>query len=453
MKIVFPIIAVTLLCTVFTAAQQPVRLTLEKAVDLALEQNLNVIQARNNLEGSQSSVLSAYGNFLPTLDASGSAFQQQSWTPSTGGGTVIIGGYPINLPGSGGYARRESYSTSISSGLTLFNGFANYATLKRSQSGVNASEYTLGRTQQTIIDQAHQLFLNIFGTFQLLKVNEENLKRDQRQLERIEESNKVGAVALADVYRQRTQVATDELALINAESSHEKAKADLIAFLGIDFSTEYEFDFTGIPKDIDTTEFVALNAKYGNFNNLVQTAVEKRPDYQASIENLNASDASVTVARAGYYPSLRLSGSYGFNNDVLSRISDNKNLSLGLSISLPIFSGFSTRDQMQQAQVQFRNADEQVRQSNRQIRVDVRKALLDLEAAEKQVTVTQTAVVSAEMDRQIAEEKYNLGAGTLLDLLVASANYTNVLSNKVSAVISYLLAQKGVEYALGMIEK
>lgn len=87
------------------------------------------------------------------------------------------------------------------------------------------------------------------------------------------------------------------------------------------------------------------------------------------------------------------------------------------------------------------------------MRVDLRKALLDLEAAEKQVTVTQTSVVSAEMDRKIAEEKYSLGAGTLLDLLVANANYTNALSNKVNAVTSYLLAKKQVEYAVGTITK
>ena len=71
----------------------------------------------------------------------------------------------------------------------------------------------------------------------------------------------------------------------------------------------------------------------------------------------------------------------------------------------------------------------------------------------KQVMVTQTSVKSAEMDRKIAEEKYNLGAGTLLDLLIASANYTNAQSNKVNAIVGYMLSKKQTEFALGTITK
>jgi outer membrane protein len=120
-------------------------------------------------------------------------------------------------------------------------------------------------------------------------------------------------------------------------------------------------------------------------------------------------------------------------------------------VSVPLFSGFSTQNQVEQAQVSRRNADENLRQAKRQLAVDIRKALLDLESSEKQVMVTQTSVQSAEMDRKIAEEKYNLGAGTLLDLLIANANYTNALSNKVNAVIGYLLSKKQVEFSLGTI--
>jgi outer membrane protein len=106
-----------------------------------------------------------------------------------------------------------------------------------------------------------------------------------------------------------------------------------------------------------------------------------------------------------------------------------------------------------QAQAQQKNAAEGLRQSERQVTVDIRKALLDLESAEKQVGVTQTSVESADMDRKIAEEKYNLGAGTLLDLLIANANYTTALSNKVNAAIGYLLAKKQVEFAVGTISQ
>jgi outer membrane protein TolC len=243
--------------------------------------------------------------------------------------------------------------------------------------------------------------------------------------------------------------------LIQAQNTHEKAKADMIAFLGIDVGREYTFDFTGIPSDIDTTEFAPLNAKYSDYQTLVGTAIGKRPDYQGSVETLNGADASVSMARASYLPTISASGSFGysgFDNVTGSNyLTDNRSLGISLSASLPIFNGFSRENQIEQAQVGRMNAEELVKQNGRQVRVDVRKALLDLEAAEKEVKVSQTTITSALMDRQIAEEKYNLGSGTLLDLLTASANYTIAVSNKVSGVVDYLTAKKQMEYVLGVI--
>lgn len=454
MKLVF--LMTILSMSIFSAsnAQEPVTLTLDKAVEVALAKNTQVIQGQYTVQGRQSSVTAAVGGLFPTLSASGSYLNRQQWTPVTSGGSQYIPGFgTIQVPGSGGHSISESYSAGLSSQLMLFDGFSNYANINSTKASENSSELSLDRTVQSTILQTHTNFLNVVRTYELMKVSEDNLKRSQRQLEQIEESNKVGSAALADVYRQRVQVGTDELGLIDAQSNYEKAKLALVAFLGVDFNNEYKFDFTGIPQDIDTTEFASVNAKYTDFNGLMSTAMEKRPDYQSSVENLNSADALVTGAKGAYYPTVSASGSYGFDNTELSNISDDKNLSISLNISLPIFSGFSLQSQVEQAEVGRNIASEQVKQAERQVRVDVRSALLDLDAAEKQVHVTQTSVTSAAMDQQIAEEKYHLGAGTLLDLLTANANYTNALSNKVNAVTGYLLAKKATEFVLGIITK
>ena len=446
------------LCVLFfafvaAASAQPAKtLTLETAVDLALSKNLSVIQAQNSYEASQSSATAAQGGLFPTLDASAGVSRNQSWR-NTPGGTTVVNGIPITYPAGNSFSASNNFSAGISSRLTIFNGFANTSNVSRANANETASKLTLSRTEQSTVYQTHQLYLNVVRNWQLLKVSEENLKRSTRQLERITESNKVGAVALADVYRQQVQSGSDELALIQAQNNFEKAKADLVAYLGVEFEGNYAVDVSGIPDAIDTTEFASLNATYADYDALVKTGVERRPDYLATAENVNAADASVTIARAGHLPSVSASGSFGFSNEELSGLTDNRGLNLSLNVSLPIFNGFSTSNQVEQAQVSRRNADENLKQARRQIAVDIRKALLDLESSEKQVMVTQTSVHSAEMDRKIAEEKYNLGAGTLLDLLIANANYTNALSNKVNAVIGYLLSKTQAEYALGTITK
>ena len=219
-------------------AQQPMTLSLEGAVQLALEKNSTVVQARNTIDARQSSVTAAYGQFLPSIGANG------DWSQTTSNQTFVSG---VEIAGgaSSSTVTRKQYSAGIGANLTLFDGLANISTVKMTEANEVSAENNSKRTEQSVIFQTHQLYLNVVRTFQLLKVNEDNLKQSQRQLERITESNKVGAVALADVYRQRVQVGNDELASIQSQNNYEKAKADLLAHLAVDGQQEYQIDATG----------------------------------------------------------------------------------------------------------------------------------------------------------------------------------------------------------------
>ncbi len=428
----------------FSFAQETTRVvSIDAAVQIALERNLSVIQQKNVADGQESNVRAAYGALLPSVGANGSWSRSQSRTEYQ-----FLNGIAVPLPNT---STSNYFRTAVSADMTLFNGFENTSNVNRATSNAVAAEQNLYRVRQSTVFQAQSLYLNVLRNDALVGVSEDNRKRSQRQLDQIVEMNRLGARAIADVYRQQYQVGNDELVLIQAQNNFEKAKADIILFLGLNVNDNYQFSDPTIKAEVDTAEFTLLNAQYKDFQALTQQALSLRPDYKGAIEEMNAASSSITMAQSGYFPTVNGSVSYGLSASEINKLNDNRTLSWGINVSLPLFNGFQTDNQVQTARVSYKNAEAQMMQTERSVQVDIKKALLDLDAAMKQVDVSQKNVRSADEDRKIQEEKYRLGASTLLDLLTANANYSTALSNKVNAVYNYITAKKNVDLAVGTI--
>jgi outer membrane protein len=405
-----------------------------------------VVQAQNNLVSTQSQVLAARGQWLPTLSASTGWSRSQAETPSSG--YQVFGGTVLPIPKSTETILSNRYNGAISANWTIFDGLGREASNSAATARAIASENSLARTRQSIVFETVSLYLNVLRTQQLVTVSEENLKRDNRQLERITESNRVGALSLADVYRQQSQVAADELALITAQNNYDKAKADVVALIGYDVADEYDFQDPLIPTDIDSVSIRESMELTREFSALTSKALKSRPDYLGAAQSLDASASDVTNARSNYFPSLGIFAGYNRSGDD-NRPFGNLTLNWGASLSWTLFDGFRTNQSIQSAVASKRNAEIQLAQTERNIGVDVKKALLDLDASAKSYEASQKGLVSATEDRKIAEERYNLGAGTLLDLLTANANLVNAQANKVNAVYGFLNAKYNLEFAIG----
>ena len=424
---------------------QTKNITLEQAKQIALERNLDVAQSENNISSAQANVLAASGNYLPTLSASAGWTRSQRETPAG----LYYNPDLQQVTQTGGLDVGNSFSTGVNLNYTIFDGFSREGTMTKASSNSIAAEQTSARTRQRIVFQVESAYLNVLRNEQLVKVSEENLKRDNRQLERITESNRVGAMSKADVFRQQSQVAADEYSLITAQNNFDKSKADVIALIGLDVSEEYVISDSSVSTEISQSDLRATMEQYSNFRELSERALAKRPDFQAATESVNAAEGAVTSARSGYLPSIFANANYGLNGDRFSTISNVKTLNWGLSLRWNIFDGFGTNEALQAAEVQRMNADLSLQQAERDINVEIKKALLDLEAARKQYEVSQKGLTSAEQDYKVAEERYNLGAGTLLDLLTANANLVNAQANKVNASYGYIIQKRNVQYVLG----
>ncbi len=421
-------------------------LTLPEAVKIALQRNPTLQKTENNIRTFEANKKAAIGGFLPSVNAGGGF----NWTRSEDeGGIINIGGVVFNTPPQKNESR--TYSANVSTQWTLFDGLSNFATLSQSKNDLDAAKYSLKRLKQDIVFQTISLYYDVINKEQLLKFREDDVKWNKRNLETIQERNKLGAVTLADVYAQQVKVGNAELEVIRAKNNLETAKSTLLSYLGLDVLEPYTFSdsLTSQEREILGQN---LSKDFTNISYLVEEALKDRYDYESIKLGLESASDAITIARAGFFPRLTNSFSYNLRSNRFENILDSRTYSVNLNLSISLFSGFSTQSRVEAAIVNAENKKVELEDLERQIKRNLQKTFLDLQAAEKALDVSRRNVKAAEENRKIEQEKYNLGAGTLLNVLIANSDYTNALTNYINSQFEYIKLSEQLKYDLGTLD-
>ncbi len=422
-------------------------LTLEEAVQTALNRNVTLTKSKNSISAYKTSVKSAYGNFLPSLGTSG-GFDWQRTSDDGGGVQIDFFGNEAIIEASTRDTR--NYSVSAGGNWTLFDGMANFANLSQSKKDLDAARYNLDRLKREIVYQTTEYYYNVLFTRELLQVRRDNVAYNQKFLETVQERNRLGSIAIADVYTQQVAAGRAELLLVQAENALEQAKSVLLNYLALDVLEDYEFVQ---PEETEamTNEGEFLD-EFKSIRGMVDYALNNRLDFMGKKLNVDAADDGITVARGNLYPSL--TGDYSFfTSAVKSEDLFNRRIyNLGLTLRFPIFSNWNTEEQIQFAKVNWKNAQEDLSALERQIKIEVKQGYLDLVAARKQLDVSRNNVLSAEENRRVNNERYNLGSGTILDVLQSDKDYTQALSDKIDALYNYFILKDRLKSFLGTLE-
>ena len=420
------------------------KLTLEKSINIALNKNSTLLKGTNQLESYNSGVQSAYGNLLPTLDASAG----WRWTKTDQQGLYVDPNTGQVVDGS---QQLRSYNVGVGTDWVLFDGLSNLARVSQSKDDLESAQFTLERLKQDIVYQTMSLYYDVVYNAQLLNVKKDDLKWNEKNLETIKERNRLGAATLADVYQQEVAKGNAELELIRTENRLETAKKDLLFYLGIDVLEEFTFTDTLTTMDTQILNSDLL-ADYQDLSELVSNALNQRYDYKSAMLNFESTKEGVTVAQGGHWPSLVANGSYSWFGSTVDEIDRNKQLQFGLVLRVPIFEGWSVSDRVQIAEVQSKNSEIELSDLERQIKKEIKTNFLDLQAAQKGLVVSEKNISASRENLKIEQEKYALGSGKLLDVLIANSRYTTALSDLLNTQFAYIVLSQQLKYNLGILD-
>jgi outer membrane protein len=278
---------------------------------------------------------------------------------------------------------------------------------------------------------------------------------------------------MSDLFQQQAAAANAELLLLNAQRAYQLAEVSLMQTLQLDPFGNYNFVVPDVSDDQLTPE------QYDS-NTLLRNAFDRRLDLRAQESAIDASVQGIRLARSSMMPSLSLSGSIGSGFSSLqqrtvlddqglpmegpdgfsiredvpfgTQIDNNRSQTIGLNLQIPIFNRFFTRTQVQRAQVQYDNARLDLENLQQDIGLQVRQSYLDYLTDEKRLDVTEKQLRAAEQALEAEQERYNVGASTLVELTQARANFVQASSDRADAKYTFLFRKRLIEYYIGVLD-
>jgi outer membrane protein len=384
-------------------------LTLDECIKIALENNLDIKRARNNAIAAKANLTQSKFNFLPSLNAGASHNWNEGLQFDNTSGSLVN---TTTLTGNG----------FVSAGVTLFDGFSNLLGMQRNKILYDASEETIKSNIQSTEASIVFSFLQVITTEENLKIAEQARGLLSEQLDREEKREKAGVGNMEQVYNFRSQVAQQDLNIVNLRNNLESNRLTLLQLLLLDPSKDYQFE--GI-----TTNDAELEQSIGDYTTVFEKSMSFSPAVKSAELNLSASQKNLKASQYLWMPSLSINASYGTgwssnvklrdeNNqlilpvqvlDVQTQFDRNRSKQASLNLNIPIFTRFQNRNQVQQSKIQMLNSELGLEQAKNNLTNLVQQAYLNLVNAKSTYAAAKQSMINLNMAFEFAKSRYENG--------------------------------------------
>ena len=395
-----------------TAQQEDTRCwSLRQCIDYALENNITLQQAKLKRQSATEDLKGAKGAQLPTLSASTN--QSVGFRPWTESGVATVTNGQVNTE-----VKKTYYNGSyaMNAQWTVWNGNKKTNTVKQNRLAESEAELAEQETANSIQESITQLFTQILYQDEKVKVCQQTLETARKNEDRGREMVEVGKMSKADLAQLTAQRATDEYNVVEAQGQLASYKLQLKQLLELTDDQPFDIAIPEISDDEVLAEVPALNSVY-------EQALLSRPEIEASQLAIKRSDISLAIAKAGWMPTLSMTGGIGTSSNSLNSNSWGKQIktsfdaTAGLSLSIPIYDGRQTKTQVNKAKIQQLSARLSLLDEQKTLYSDIQRFWLNAQTNQQKYQAAKASVASEQESFDLLQEQFRLGLKNIVELM------------------------------------
>ena len=421
--------------------------TLDECVRYALKNNITIKQTELDTITANIDKRGALGNFLPSANLNAN----HSWN---------IG---LNQDITTGLLRNQTTQfTGVGAnvGVDIYKGLQNQNTYRRASLSIIASKYKLLKMQEDIALNVANAFLQVLFNKENLKVQQEQVAINEKQYKRSEELVNAGSIPRGDLLDIKATVASNKQNVINAENALLISKLSLAQLLQL--KEFWDFDVIDDTNAQDENNILSVKPI-----DIYQKAKESRTELKIAQTNIEIAEKDISIAKGAYQPTL--TAFYGFNsrisyadtfdfqtgqpmpaNPPFEQLNDNKGQNFGLQLNIPVFNGFSVRNNVDRNKVNLEKSKIALEKEDLDLQRNIYTAFTDAKGA---MNAHESAIIALEAREgayNYAKEKYDVGLMNSFDFNQSQTLLTNAQSEVYRTKYDYIFKIKILEFYFGI---
>ena len=410
-----------------SAQEKPQEWTLKNCIDYALTQNIQLKKSKIALESSQVDSKSARAKLFPSL--SFGSTQQYINTRFPEGNS--LDNYVVT--GSKG-SSKNSYTGnySLRSSMTLYNGGKLRNNIKSSKLQEQVQQYSVEEEIDNIETSITESFLQILYAQESVKINEETVALSKLQCERGKALLEAGSISQSDYAQLESQYSSDKYQLVLSQTTLESNIQTLKQLLEMNMTETLSISTPILEAHDVLTPLPGKEEVY-------QSALNFIPSIQSGKLGIDIAKLEHKNAKAGYYPTLDLSASVGTghisgsDSNFGQQMKNKLNESIGLTLSIPIFSNRENKSAVEKAKLQISEAELEYLNAQKELQKTIEDIYLDATSSQAQYAAAIEQVKASKTSYNLAQEQFNLGMKNTVELLTEKNNFLSAQQEMLQA--------------------